>query len=66
MWKRATGFARTEQTTGPPDLPSFPYYWLIPAMQGSYKAVHYTLWDRRKLFYDANHNTIVIKVKQDA
>lgn len=32
VWKSATGFARTEQTTGPPDLPAFPHHWLIPAV----------------------------------
>lgn len=42
--KCATSFARTEQTPGRPDFPSFPHHWLIPA----HKPVNYTLCCREK------------------
>lgn len=52
VWKSATGFARTEQTTGPPDLPAFPHHWLIPAVWCSHKAINYTLWYREQSLSD--------------
>lgn len=53
MQKYATSFAITEQTTAPPDLPTFPHCWLIPAVQYSHKAINYALWYREKSLSDA-------------